>query len=102
MKLFGQTVICARRRVSHIFDNHSVQGLESDSKIHTETKDMIAHKLVNKPVLMMKKIKRFMIVSERLKPVRERWRRKISVNAIATSDATLSMLIDREAFTTLY
>lgn len=63
---------------------------------------MIAHKLVNKPVLMAKRIKRFMIVSERLKPVRERRRRKISVNAIATSDATLSMLIDRETFTILY
>lgn len=68
-------------------------------KVRTEISDIAAAILVNKPVLMVKRMRRLMIVSERRKPVRERWRRNISVAAMPTSDATPSMLIDRDSFT---
>lgn len=41
-------------------------------KVRTEISDIAAAILVNKPVLMVKRMRRLMIVSERRKPVRER------------------------------
>ena len=65
----------------------------------TVISDIRAHRLVNSPVFMVKMIRRLMMVSERRKPVRERWRRKISTAAIPMSETAPSMLIYREMFT---
>ena len=62
----------------------------------TVIRDMTAHMLVRRPVLTVKIMMRLMIVSERWKPVRERWRRKMRTNAILTSDTALSTLTTRE------
>lgn len=40
-----------------------------------------------------------MMVSERLKPVRERWSRKMRTNAMPMSEAALSTFTTREMFT---
>ena len=63
---------------------------------HTVISDITAHMLVRRPVLIVKMMSRLMIVSERWKPVRERWRRKMRTNAILTSDTALSTLTTRE------
>ena len=60
------------------------------------TRLAIASKLVNKPVLSEKRIKRLMMLSERLNPVRELCKSQISDAAITTSDAALRMLIERD------
>ena len=66
---------------------------------HTVISDMTAHMLVRRPVLIVKMMSRLMIVSERRKPVRERWRRKMRTNAMPMSDAVLSTLTTRERLT---
>ena len=58
-----------------------------------------ASRLVNKPVFKLNRMRRLMIESLRRKPVRERWSRKISDAAIATSPATPKMFTARERFT---
>ena len=65
------------------------------------TKLIIAKKLVIAPVLIVKIIQRLIIVSLCLKPVRERWRRKISVTAIATSETTANILTARDRLASL-
>lgn len=66
---------------------------------HTVISDITAHRLVKRPVLMVKRMRRLMMVSERLKPVRERWSRKMRTNAMPMSEAALSTFTTREMFT---
>lgn len=55
-----------------------------------------AHMLVSRPVLMLKRMSRLMIVSERRKPVRARCSKATSVSAMARSDAAPIAFTARE------
>lgn len=55
-----------------------------------------AHMLVSRPVLMLKRMSRLMIVSERRKPVRARCSSATSVSAIPRSDAAPIAFTARE------
>ena len=56
----------------------------------------MASRPVNKPVLSEKRIRRLMMLSERLKPVRELCRSQIRAAAMTISDAAPRMLIERD------
>ena len=58
-------------------------------------REATASRPVSRPVLREKRISRLMMPSDRLNPVRDRWRRKIRVMAIATSLMALVILTAR-------
>lgn len=62
------------------------------------TKLAIASRPVNRPVLSEKKMRRLMMLSERLKPVRELWRSQMSEPAMQTSETMPRMLTVRESW----
>ena len=67
----------------------------SQTRKRTPMSEPIASRPVRKPVFSEKMMSRLMMLSERLKPVRDRCRRKMSANAIATSVTALVTLIAR-------